>query len=169
MTHPDARPPAAAPPARDEVAAAAFVERLGSTLTALGMQRVPARVFAALMADEDGRMTSAELAVALRLSPASISGAVRYLTQVRMIHREREAGTRKDVYVIADDQWHDTLLSTDEVYGRLASAFADGIGAVGGPDSPAGRRVRTSVEFLQFIIKEMAGIAERWDASQMRS
>jgi predicted transcriptional regulator len=154
---------AAAPSARDEAASTQFVERLGSTLTDLGMQRVPSRVFAALMADEDGRMTSAELATALRLSPASISGAVRYLTQMRMIHREREVGTRKDVYVIAADQWHDTLLNTDQIYGRLAAAFAEGIGAVGGPDSDAGRRVSTSVEFLEFIIKEMAGIADRWD------
>ena len=161
MTAPRARRPRVEP--RDDVAAAAFVERLGSTLAALGMQRVPARVFAALMADEDGRMTSAELAAGLRLSPASISGAVRYLTQMRMIHREREAGTRRDVYVIADDQWHDTLLNTDQVYGRLAAAFADGIPAVGGADTPAGRRVRTSVEFLEFIIEEMAGIADRWD------
>src|SRR5690349_24931008 len=84
-----------------------FVERFGSELTAAGMQRLPSRVFACLLADDDGRMTAAEIGEALSVSPASVSGAVRSLQQVRMIHREREPGSRRDVYVVADDAWHD--------------------------------------------------------------
>ncbi|CCH77233.1 conserved hypothetical protein [Nostocoides japonicum T1-X7] len=148
---------------------ALFIERLGTTLTSLGMQRVPARVFAALMADEDGRMTSAELTGALRLSASSVSGAVRYLSEMRMIHREREPGTRRDVYVVAQDQWHYTLLGADQIYGRLKSAFAGGVAAVGGADSPAGARLETSVRFLDFITTEMKGIAERWEALETGS
>jgi DNA-binding transcriptional regulator GbsR (MarR family) len=82
---------------------ARFVERFGSALTAAGMARLPGRVFACLLADRDGRMTAAELGVELGVSPASVSGAVRYLQQVHLIHREREPGTRRDVYVVADD------------------------------------------------------------------
>ncbi len=143
---------------------ARFVERLGTTLTSLGMQRVPARVFAALMADDDGRMTSADLMRELRLSASSVSGAVRYLSEMRMIHREREPGTRRDVYVVAQDQWHFTLLGADRTYGRLKVAFADGVSAVGGADSPAGRRIETSVRFLDFMTEELRGIADRWAA-----
>ncbi len=144
-------------------AVARFVERLGTTLTALGMQRVPARVFAALMADQDGRMTSAELSAALRLSASSVSGAVRYLTEMRMIHREREPGSRRDVYVVAQDQWHDTLLNVEQIYGRLKAAFAEGIGVVGGPQTDSGQLIDTSVRFLDFITVEMADLARRWE------
>ena len=70
---------------RDEVAVRRFVERLGSVLHAAGLPRLPSRVFAVLMADEDGTMTAAELADALAVSPAAVSGAVRYLQQVRMM------------------------------------------------------------------------------------
>ena len=145
---------------------ARFVERLGTTLTSLGMQRVPARVFAALMADDDGRMTSAELTEALQLSPSSVSGGVRYLTEMRMIHREREPGSRRDVYVVAEDQWHETMLNVDQIYGRLKASVAEGLDAVGGPDTPAGRRLDTTVRFLDFIIEEMGGLVRRWEDEQ---
>ena len=46
------------------------MERFGSALTDSGMPRLPARVFAALLADDDGRMTATELADALGLPPA---------------------------------------------------------------------------------------------------
>ena len=46
---------------------------------------MPARVFAALLIAPDARLTAAELAERLQVSPAAISGAVRYLVQVRMV------------------------------------------------------------------------------------
>ena len=42
--------------ARDERAVSAYVERLGDTLTDAGMPRLASRVFAQLLADDDGRM-----------------------------------------------------------------------------------------------------------------
>ena len=45
--------------ARDDRAVAAYVERFGDTLTDAGMPRLASRVFAQLLADEDGRMTAA--------------------------------------------------------------------------------------------------------------
>ena len=67
---------------------------------------MPSRIFAALMVKEDGRMTSAELIEQLSVSPAAVSGAVRYLAQMGLIRRERERGGRKDVFVVMDDAWH---------------------------------------------------------------
>src|SRR4051794_1974188 len=81
------------------------VEHLGGALANAGLARLPARVFAALMATPDGRLTSAELATVLEVSPAGVSGAVRYLSQLRMIRRERERGSRRDLYVVMDDAW----------------------------------------------------------------
>lgn len=127
------------------------------------MQRLPSRVFAALLADDDGRMTAAEVSEALSVSPASVSGAVRYLQQMRMIHREREPGSRRDVYVVADDAWHDLMLNSPRIYEPLTAALRDGVDEVGGRGTSAGDRLALSVAFLEFITEEMQRLSERWD------
>jgi hypothetical protein len=146
--------------ARDRVG---FVERFGSALTAAGMQRLPSRVFAALLGDDDGRMTAAELGEALAVSPASVSGAVRHLQQMRLIHREREPGTRRDVYVVADDAWHEVMLSSGAMYAPLVAALRDGVDEVGGERTSAGNRLALSIAFLEFVTEEMQQLSERWD------
>lgn len=140
----------------------AFVERLGSALTDAGMPRLPSRVFAALLADDDGRMTSAELAEALDVSAASVSGAVRYLAQLRLLHREREAGTRRDVYVVRDDAWHDAMINSRRTYAPILDVIASGVRAVG-PGTSAGQRLALSESFLQFLSDEMERVGERWE------
>ena len=154
-------PRASAPRSEDEVRA--FVERLGSALTDAGMARLPARAFAAMLADEDGRMTSAELAEVLEVSPASVSGAVRYLSQVLFLHREREPGTRRDVYVVREDAWHDAIVNMRRTYAPIQAAIASGVDAVGGPATQAGERLSSSADFLDFIADEMTAIAQRWE------
>ena len=140
-----------------------FVERFGSDLTAAGMQRLPSRVFACLLADEDGRMTAAEIGEALSVSPASVSGAVRSLQQMRMIHREREPGSRRDVYVVADDAWHDVMMSSSSTYAPLTQTLREGVEQVGGTGSGAGARLALSVAFLEFVTEEMQQLSQRWD------
>ena len=149
-------PPAAADPSR-------FVERFGSALTAAGMQRLPSRVFAALLADDDGRMTAAEIGEVLAVSPASVSGAVRSLQQMRMIHREREQGSRRDVFVVADDAWHDMMLNTPNIYAPLTQSLREGVDQVGGRGTTAGDRLALSVAFLEFVTEEMQQLSDRWD------
>jgi DNA-binding MarR family transcriptional regulator len=141
-----------------------FVERLGSALTDAGMPRLPARVFAALLADDDGRMTSAELATALEVSPASVSSAVTYLARVHLLHREREPGTRRDVYVVRDDAWHDAMINSRLVYLPILAVIASGVTAVGGPATAAGARLALSMEFLEFLTEEMEQVGRRWEA-----
>lgn len=53
---------------------------------------MPARVFTALLVADDGKLTVAELAEMLQVSPAAVSNAVRYLQQTRLVEREREPG-----------------------------------------------------------------------------
>ena len=139
-----------------------FVERFGSALTEAGLQRLPARVFAALMAREDGRLTSVDLATLLQISPAGVSGAVRYLTQLRMIRRERERGSRRDVYVVMDDAWHDMLMQHDQLYAPILAALVAARGALGA-STRAGERMQLSVEFLEFVTREMDGMTTRWE------
>jgi len=139
------------------------VEHLGAGLAAAGLPLLPSRVFAALLATEDGRLTSADLVTLLHVSPAAVSGAVRYLSQVRMIRRERERGSRRDVYVVMDDAWHDVLMQKDQIYAPILSALVAARDAVGA-GSRAGERMQLSVEFLEFIQDEMDAIAARWEA-----
>ena len=158
--------PRTAPPAPgtalDDPRLHVVVEHLGGALADAGLARLAARVFAALMATEDGRLTSSELATLLDISPAGVSGAVRYLTQVRMIRRERERGSRRDVYVVMDDAWHDVLMQGGQIYAPIITALVEGIGTVGG-GSRAGKRLALSVEFLEFIQREMNGMGARWE------
>lgn len=145
-----------------DVPPADIVERLGGALADLGMQVQPARVFAALLATEDGRLTSAQLAELLDISPAAISGAVRSLIQLRMIRRERTRGSRRDVYVVQDDAWHDVLVRKDDMYGPLIAAL-DAAHPRVGSTTRAGERLRLSVEFLEFVQREMGAMAVRWE------
>lgn len=139
-----------------------FVERMASALHQGGLARVPSLVFSALLVDDDGRMTSAELAETLHLSAASISGAVRYLEQIGMMRRERERGSRRDVYVVEEDAWHAALLRRDQVYGPMIAALTAGLTAVD-PDTPAHRRILVTREFMAFINEEMQALADKWD------
>src|SRR5262249_62346117 len=71
----------------------AFLERFASVLVAAGFPAMPARVFAALHVTDSGRLTAAELADMLRISPAALSGAVRHLSGLGLVHRERAPGS----------------------------------------------------------------------------
>jgi len=138
-----------------------YVERMGTALADAGVPRLPSRVFAALTVDDDGRMTSAELVDALGVSPASVSGAVRYLSQLGFVHRERERGTRRDVYVVDDDAWLQATLRGDQTYAPMVAALDDALQQLD-PTGPAHHRLFLMREFLLFVAEEMGGIAERW-------
>src|SRR5215204_5900906 len=103
---------------RDEEAVQRFVERCALTLTEAGIPRMPARVFVVLLVSDDGRRTAAELAEMLKVSPAAVSNAVRYLQQVRLAVREREPGERRDHYRLYNDTWYEAVTQRDEMLRR---------------------------------------------------
>ncbi|MFB6990732.1 GbsR/MarR family transcriptional regulator [Streptomyces sp. NPDC056178] len=146
---------------RDEQAVSRFVERFASEMTEAGMQRMASRVFAALLADDDGSMTSAELAVALQISPAAVSGAVNYLTQVSMVGRERDPGSRRDRYRLHDEVWYTTFTQRDRVLTRWENTLKDGARTLG-EHTPAGARLAETAAFFEFVQEELAGMMDRW-------
>jgi predicted transcriptional regulator len=139
------------------------VEQLGAALAEAGMPSLPSRVFAALLVDDDGRMTSVELTEVLGVSPAAISGAVKYLGHLQMLRRERERGSRREVYVVDDDAWHGLMLRRDHLYAPILRALQAAVDEHG-PDSPAYRRLMLTGEFLRFVDDEMAAMTDRWAA-----
>jgi DNA-binding transcriptional regulator GbsR (MarR family) len=145
-----------------------FVERFALVFTASGIPRMPARVFAYVLADDAETYTAAQLADGLRVSPAAISQAVRYLVQVGLLGREREPGSRSDVYRIYDeDVWSRIYSGQVEVLSRFEEAAADGV-AVLGLDRQGGRRLEETRRFFAFMREELPRSLERWQ-DQRRS
>jgi len=138
------------------------IERIGGALAQAGLARLPSRVFAALLVDDDGRMTSAQLGAALDVSPAGVSGAVGYLEQLGMLRRERERGSRRDVYVVDDDAWHEAMMRHDQIYGPIRSSLDHALSALGA-EAPAHRRLALTRDFLSFIEEELDDIGARWE------
>jgi predicted transcriptional regulator len=138
-----------------------FVERFALVLAESGLPRMPARVFAYVLADDAERYTAAELASGLRVSPAAISGAVRYLVQLGYLAKERVPGQRTDTYHIYDnDVWGTITMQQDSVLEGYESITAEGAQLLG--DTPGGRRLRETAEFFAFLRAEQPKIIERW-------
>jgi DNA-binding transcriptional regulator GbsR (MarR family) len=146
---------------RDPEAVGQFVEHFASALTDAGLHRMPARVFAALHATDSGRLTSAEIAEQLQVSPAAVSGAVRYLTQFNLVRRERAPGSRRDHYVVDDDSWYEAIVSRDEIVLRWQASAKKGVEVLGA-DTPAGKRMADSAAFFEFIYGELRELIVKW-------
>ncbi|OEV27938.1 MarR family transcriptional regulator [Streptomyces nanshensis] len=143
--------------------ASAFVERFAADMTEAGMQRMASRVFACLLASDDGSLSSAQLAERLRISAAAVSGAVRYLSQVHMVSREREPGSRRELYRVHENVWYEALLDRDQIITRWTSTLRSGEQSLG-PDTPAGRRIRETHDLLEFLQGELSAMLTRWRA-----
>jgi hypothetical protein len=146
---------------RDPHAILGFIERYATVLTESGFPRMPARVFVALLSTDSGRGTAAQLADLLRVSPAAISGAMRYLMQLNLASREREPGSRRDVYRVHDDVWYEAAVRRDQMLDRWGSSLREGIEVLG-PDTPAGRRMAESLEYLSFLREALPDLLRRW-------
>jgi len=146
---------------RDEEAAGRFVERFALQLADSGMPRMPARVFAAVLAADEGRRTAAELAAQLQVSPAAISGAVRYLMQVGLLAREREPAERRDHYRVLPDMWYESYMRRDQMLVRWEQTLQDGVEALGS-STPAGQRLDETRRFFAFIHAELPRLMQKW-------
>jgi DNA-binding transcriptional regulator GbsR (MarR family) len=140
-----------------------YLERFASVLVAAGIPPMPARVFVALLVTDSGRLTAAELAEVLRVSPAAVSGAVRYLTLLNLVHKERVPGSRRDYYRMPDDIWSDMFRLRDQVMHRWAALIREGIELLGA-DTRAGARLAEHAMFFEFVSREMPEVLKRWDS-----
>jgi biotin operon repressor len=137
------------------------MERFAVLLADAGMPRMPSRLFAYLLAADADDHTAAELAAGLQVSPAAISGAVRYLQHVGFVVRGREPGTRLDHYRLRDDLWYEMytsrvalLISWEKVLGEAADLLEPGSAGVA--------RLHESQEFIAFVRADLPALMERW-------
>jgi DNA-binding transcriptional regulator GbsR (MarR family) len=139
-----------------------YIERFAAVLVVAGFPPMPARVFVALLVTDSGHLTAAELARLLQISPAAVSGAVRYLIQTGLVHKERVPGSRRDYYRMPANMWDDMLRMRDQVMARWTAMVREGIELVG-PDTPAGVRLAEQAAFLEFASSQLADVLDRWD------
>jgi DNA-binding transcriptional regulator GbsR (MarR family) len=142
-----------------------FIERFAATLFEAGIPRMPARVFVALLTADASRLSAADLASRLAVSPAAISGATRYLIGVGMIACEGAPGSRRLYYLIPDDVWNQLLAARDRAMAQWVTALQEGVSLVGA-DSAAGRRMMQSIGFFEFVGKQLPAVLASWSELQ---
>ncbi|MGW5478590.1 GbsR/MarR family transcriptional regulator [Streptomyces sp. NPDC004008] len=146
---------------RDPESVSRFVEHFAAQLVEAGVPRMPARIFGALLASDTGTLTSAELGEQLQISPAAVSGAVRYLAQVHLVSREREPGSRRERYRVHSNQWYEALTNREALIKRWEEALREGVTSLGA-DTPAGMRLAETLAFFEFVEGEVEAMMERW-------
>jgi hypothetical protein len=125
------------------------VERLGRALEDTGVPRMPARVFAYLLATDRHSCTAAELAAALQVSPAAVSGAVRYLVD-------------HDVYRLADGDVWGTMIAARLPHLDHYLVSLDKAVALLEPGSPGRESFQETRDCFALARAGMAELAERW-------
>ena len=146
---------------RDTQAVGQFVERFGGILADAGMPRMPARILAALLTTDSGRLTAAEIADLLQISPAAVSGAVRYLTTIQIVSREREPGSRRDIYRMRDNVWYEATFRRDQMLQVIDEVLTEGVETLG-EETEAGARLDETREFFRFCHIEIGNLLDRW-------
>lgn len=153
---------------RDEEGVKRFVEHMAMTWADWGFPRMPARVLMTMMAADEDVLTSTELADRLEVSPAAISGAVRYLIQIGMIRRHpAPAGSRQHAYTLPDDAWYQASAVKSGYYSTIVKLTEEGATSLA-PGSPSAERFEEMRDFFAFIQSEMAGLLAKWEASRGR-
>jgi DNA-binding transcriptional regulator GbsR (MarR family) len=140
-----------------------FVQRAASEFVAQGFPRMPAYVIMALTASEEGRLTSAELAERLSVSPAAISTATGYLSTLGFVRTHTVPGTRRHVYSLPERPWYTVSLTQQGIYSRIEHEIR-----ASAEQLPHGSAVRARAlemaDFFAFIDRRMAGLLDEWHA-----
>jgi hypothetical protein len=78
-----------------------------------------------------------------------------------MVHREREPGSRRELYRVHSDQWYETFTSRSSYLTRWETTLRSGVHTVGA-DTGAGRRLAETAAFFEFLQGELTGMMDRW-------
>ncbi|MBE3001247.1 MarR family transcriptional regulator [Nocardiopsis sp. HNM0947] len=149
----------------DDEAVTDFRERFAQIMVESGMPRTAARVYSALLVTDSGKLSAAELAGQLGVGAPAISGAVKYLVQVRLVERGREPGTRNAYCRVHEHTWHRYISQSDPVLLQVQSGADEGV-AILGADSPAGRRLDETRRFFAFMREEIRESMAKWQRLQ---
>lgn len=149
---------------RDEAAVRQFIEHMAMTFAGLGFPRMAARVLFVIMCAEEEALSAAQIAERLDISPAAVSGAVRYLIQIQMLNRQPVPGSRRDLYRLPSDAWYEVSALKATLLKVFADVAGEGVDALGGPGSGPGARVAQMRDYFEFVHTEMPSLLDRWEA-----
>jgi DNA-binding transcriptional regulator GbsR (MarR family) len=136
-------------------------ERLALVLTNHGLQRMTARVLAALLFTEQETTTAGELAERLQASTGAISGAVKMLTSVGLVERVPAPASRRDHYRLRDNAWAVLYTNQNDVLAAMQKAAEAGV-AETPKTGHAHRRLTEMHDFYDFLLSEIPALLERW-------
>jgi DNA-binding transcriptional ArsR family regulator len=139
---------------RDPGAVLAFAEEFAALMEQTGLPRMAARVLASLVTTDSGALTVTDLVRRLRVSPASVSKAVGYLEGLELLRRERDA--RRERYLIDDDMWLRTWLTSARTNAMLADTAQRGVEVLDAR-TPAGTRMDHMRRFFGRLSEDMSG------------
>ncbi|MDX6239949.1 MAG: hypothetical protein QOG10_4764 [Kribbellaceae bacterium] len=141
---------------RDPEAVRGFAEDFAALMVQTGLPRMAARVLACLVTTDAGALTAAELVHQLRVSPASVSKAIGYLEGLELVRRERDPRRRRERYIIDDDTWLRTWMTSARTNAMLANIAQQGAEILD-TATPAGARLDQLGKFFTQLSDDMAG------------
>lgn len=139
-----------------------YLERLALVIREAGVQRMAARLFAALLVSNQDALGAKELGERIGVSPGAVSTAVRYLEQTGLVVRTRRPGERRDLYAVPSMDYA-MLFNRDKLMRAWLDVVAEGL-AIVEPGGPAAARLRQFHELLDFVLQDMQAAAARWEA-----
>jgi DNA-binding transcriptional ArsR family regulator len=149
----------AQPHGRQAEAVREYEETFTTVMMRSGMPKMMSRVMACLCITDEGALTAAELVQRLQVSPASVSKAITFLDGQGLVRRERDEG-RRERYVVDDDIWYQSMISSARSIAGLADTTRQGV-TVLGPGTPAADRLEGVSRFLDFVSGSTARAAEQ--------
>jgi hypothetical protein len=150
----------------NELAEAA--ERFALTLTEYGLQRMIARVMAALLFSQQDAMTAGEIGDQLGVSSGAMSTALKQLTGMGLVERVPAPGSRREHFRFRDGAWATLMSNQNAVLNLMTSAAEDGLTAAGS-GTPAGRRLTEMRDFYGYMLEQMPALIEQWRATRTPS
>ena len=147
------------PEGRDTDAVTEYAEALTTVLMVSGLSRMAARVLTCLFITDSGSLTASELALRMRVSPASVSKAVAFLESQSLVRRERDE-RRRDRYIVDDELFYQATIASARANDQLVAVARQGV-AVLGPDTGAAARLENVARFLDFISESTTRAADQ--------
>lgn len=142
-------------------------EEFALVLTRNGLQRMTARVLAAMLFTEQESITAGEIAEQLTASTGSVSTAISSLTDVGLIERVPAPGSRRVHYRCPDEAWAQLMSTQNTVVRLMLDAAERGLDAVE-RDGRAARRLTDMHDFYTHVMRELPAIIDRWRESRGR-
>ncbi|MCT7659559.1 GbsR/MarR family transcriptional regulator [Mycobacterium deserti] len=127
------------------------------------MQRMTARVLAALLFSDQPTMTMGELGQRLQASSGAISGALKTLTAVGVVEQVPAPGSRRDHFRLPDNAWAVQYTHQNAALVAVLDAAEAGVAATK-DGSLARQRVTEMRDFYNFLLDEIPAVLDRWRA-----